>query len=127
MKDIIILPDILGSVLQKDGKNLWNVSTQAIFQVLTNLGKVVHDLKLSKGNLEAESLGNGIRATSLIQNTHLIPGFWKIDGYTKTARLITDNFDVTSDEIHNDPDDRTANFYQFPYDWRRDNRAIEMK
>ncbi len=124
MKDIIIiLPGILGSVLQKDGKDLWNVSGQAIFQVLTNLGKVVHDLKLSQDNPEAESLGDGIRATSLIQDTHLIPGFWKIDGYTKTARLITDNFDITPGDIYNDPDDRAANFYQFPYDWRRDNRA----
>ncbi len=47
MKDIIIiLPGILGSVLQKDGKDLWDISSQAIFQVLTNLSKVVHDLKL---------------------------------------------------------------------------------
>ena len=47
MKDIIIiLPGILGSVLQKDGKDLWNVSGQSIFQVLTNLGYVVQDLKL---------------------------------------------------------------------------------
>jgi len=124
MKDIIIiLPGILGSVLQKDGKDLWNVSGQAIFQVLTNLGKVVHDLKLSQDDPEAESLGDGIRATSLIQDTHLIPGLWKIDGYTQTARLITDNFNVTLGDIYNDPDDKAANFYQFPYDWRRDNRA----
>ena len=124
MKDIIIiLPGILGSVLQKDGKDLWNVSGQAIFQVLTNLGKVVHDLKLSEDDPEAESLDDGIRATSLIQDTHLIPGLWKIDGYTQTAHLITDNFNVTPGDIYNDPEDKAANFYQFPYDWRRDNRA----
>lgn len=124
MKDmIIILPGILGSVLQKDGKDLWNVSGQAIWQVLTNLGEVIKDLKLSQDDPEAESLGDGIRATSLIQDTHLIPGLWKIDGYTQTVKLIADNFDVTSGDIYNDPDDKAANFYQFPYDWRRDNRA----
>ena len=49
MKDlIIILPGILGSVLQKDGKDLWNVSGQSIFQVWTNLVQVVQDLKLSQ-------------------------------------------------------------------------------
>lgn len=124
MKDmIIILPGILGSVLQKDGKDLWAVSGQAIWQVLTNLSNTIHNLKLAQDDPLAESLGDGIRATSLIQDTHLIPGFWKIDGYTQTSRLITDNFNVTPGDIYNDPDDKAANFYQFPYDWRRDNRA----
>ncbi|MEH2086659.1 lipase/acyltransferase domain-containing protein [Nostoc sp.] len=124
MKDmIVILPGILGSILQKDGKDLWAVSGQAIWQVLTNLSNTIHNLKLGQDDPIAESLGDGIRATSLIQDTHLIPGFWKIDGYTQTSRLITDNFNVTPGDIYNDPDDKAANFYQFPYDWRRDNRA----
>ena len=120
---VVILPGILGSVLQKDGKDLWAVSRQSIWQVLTKSGETIRNLKLVQDDPEVENLDDGIRATALIQDTHLIPGFWKIDGYTQTARLITDNFDVTPGDIHNDPDDKAANFYQFPYDWRRDNRA----
>ncbi len=124
MKDmVVILPGILGSVLQKDGKDLWAVSRQATWQILTQSGKAIRNLKLAQDDSEAEDLGDGVRATALIQDTHLIPGFWKIDGYTKTTRLITDNFDVTLGDIYNDPDDKAVNFYQFPYDWRRDNRA----
>ncbi|MBW4527746.1 MAG: lecithin--cholesterol acyltransferase [Phormidium tanganyikae FI6-MK23] len=124
MKDIvIILPGILGSVLQKDGKDLWAVSGQAVWKLLSKTEETIRNLKLAQDDSEAESLGDGIRATALMHDAHLIPGFWKIDGYTKTARLITDNFDVTVGDIYNDPDDRAANFYQFPYDWRRDNRA----
>jgi hypothetical protein len=124
LKDlIVILPGILGSVLQKDGKDLWAVSGQAVWQIFTNSQQAFQNLKLGQDDPEAESLGDGVRATALIQDTHLIPGFWKIDGYTKTASLITDNFDVTPGDIYNDPDDKAANFYQFPYDWRRDNRA----
>jgi len=124
LKDlVVILPGILGSVLQKDGKNLWAVSGQAVGQIFTNSEQTFQNLKLGQDNPEAESLGDGVRATALIQDTHLIPGLWKIDGYTKTASLITDNFDVTPGDIYNDPDDKAANFYQFPYDWRRDNRA----
>ncbi len=124
MKDmVVILPGILGSVLQKDGKDLWAVSGQAVWQILTQSGEAIRNLKLAQDDPEAESLGDGIRATALVQDTHLIPGFWKIDGYTQTARLITDNFDVTLGDLYNDPDDKAANFYQFPYDWRRDNRA----
>ena len=124
LKDlVVILPGILGSVLQKDGKDLWAVSGQAVGQIFTNSEQTFQNLKLGQDNPEAESLGDGVRATALIQDTHLIPGLWKIDGYTKTASLITDNFDVTPGDIYNDPDDKAANFYQFPYDWRRDNRA----
>jgi triacylglycerol esterase/lipase EstA (alpha/beta hydrolase family) len=124
MKDlIVILPGILGSVLQKDGKDLWAISGQAVWQILTKSGEAIHNLRLDQDSPEAESLGDGVKATALIQDTHLIPGFWKIDGYTQTAHLITDNFDVTPGDIYNDSDDRAANFYQLPYDWRRDNRA----
>ena len=39
MKDIVVvLPGIMGSILQKDGKDLWNVSGQAIWQVVRSLG-----------------------------------------------------------------------------------------
>jgi hypothetical protein len=124
MKDLIILlPGITGSILQKDGKDLWAVSGQALWQVLTQSGKTINNLKLDQDDPEAESLGDGIRATAIMQDTHLIPGFWKIDGYTQTARLITDNFNVIKGDIYKDSDDKAANFYEFPYDWRRDNRA----
>ncbi|MFN6470488.1 MAG: lipase/acyltransferase domain-containing protein [Nostoc sp. SerVER01] len=124
MKDmVVILPGILGSVLQKDGKDLWAISGKAIWQIVTKSDEALNNLKLGQDDPEAESLDDGIRATALIQDTHLVPGLWKIDGYTKIARLITDNFHVTPGDIYNDPDDKAANFYHFPYDWRRDNRA----
>lgn len=124
MKDmVVIVPGITGSVLQKNGQDIWAVSGQAIWQALTNLGDTIEQLKIDQDDPDAESLGDGIQATSLIQDTHLIPGLWKIDGYTKIARLITDNFDVTSGNIYTDSDEKPANFYHFFYDWRRDNRA----
>ncbi|MEP0857939.1 lecithin--cholesterol acyltransferase [Trichocoleus sp. DQ-U1] len=124
LKDmVVILPGILGSILQKDNKDLWAISGQAVWRILTQLGDTIHNLKLSQDDPQAENLGDGVRATALIQDTHLIPGFWKIDGYTKTAHMIADHFDVIVGDIYNDPDDRAANFYQFPYDWRRDNRV----
>ncbi|MBD1893196.1 lecithin--cholesterol acyltransferase [Coleofasciculus sp. FACHB-129] len=124
MKDVVvILPGILGSVLQKDDKDLWATSGQAVWQILSKSGNTIRNLKLVQDDPKVENLEDGIYATALVQDTHLIPGFWKIDGYTKTARLLTDHFDVIAGNIYNDPDDRAANFYQFSYDWRRDNRA----
>ena len=49
----------------------------------------------------------------MIRDVHLIPGLWKIDGYTKLVRHIEETFDVT----------RGRNLFEFPYDWRRDNRV----
>jgi len=124
MKDmVVIVPGITGSVLQKDGRDIWAVSGRAIWQILTQLGDTIQDLKIEQDDPEADSLGDGIRATGLVQDTHLIPGLWKIDGYTQMMRLITDNFDVVPGNIYDDPDEKAANFYTFPYDWRRDNRA----
>ncbi|MEM7714359.1 MAG: lecithin--cholesterol acyltransferase [Cyanobacteria bacterium P01_A01_bin.68] len=124
MRDmIVILPGITGSVLQKDGKDIWAVSGQAFSQILTSMGDSIQQLKLIDDDPEAESLGDGIKAVRIARDTHLIPGLIKVDGYTKTSRLITDNFDIISGNIYEDADDKAANFYHFPYDWRRDNRA----
>lgn len=122
MQDIVvILPGITGSVLQKDGKDIWAVSGQAVWQAYSTLGDSIQQLKLNGDDPEAESLGDGITATCLIKGAHLIPGLDKIDGYTALSHLIIDNFQVIQGDIYNE--DKPANFFEFPYDWRRDNRA----
>ena len=128
MKDmVVILPGIMGSVLQKDGTDLWNVSGQVIWQVISSLGNKVKDLKLEGDDPNGGDIGDGIKPTRLITDTYLIPGFGGfgkiVDGYNKTSELITKNFDVIEGNIYDDPEDKVANFYHFPYDWRRDNRA----
>ena len=124
MRDmVVILPGITGSVLQKDGKDICAISGQSFWQILTSLGDSIQQLKLIYDDPEAESLGDGIKPIRIARDIHLIPGLEKVDGYTKTSRLITDNFDVITGNIYEDADDKAANFYHFPYDWRRDNRA----
>ena len=49
----------------------------------------------------------------MLDDVHLIPGLWKIDGYTKVANAIQSEFEV----------EPGANYFPFPYDWRRDNRV----
>ena len=124
MKDmVVILPGVMGSILQKDGKDLWNVSGQAIWQVVSSLGDRLNVLKLAADDPNGGDIEDGIVPTGLIRDTHLIPGLSKIDGYNRTAKLITDNFNVVRGDIYNDPQAKAANFYEFFYDWRRDNRA----
>jgi hypothetical protein len=48
---------------------------------------------------------------------HLLPGIWKIDGYSRVAESLLANFELTEGR----------NFFRFPYDWRRDNRVAARK
>jgi pimeloyl-ACP methyl ester carboxylesterase len=125
LKDmVVILPGIMGSVLQKDGKDIWAVSGVPIAKIVASLGGNLDALILQGDDPDREDLGDGIKAVRLIDDVQIIPGIIKIDGYTKTTKTITDNFtNVMQGDIYNDPDDKAANLYHFPYDWRRDNRA----
>jgi hypothetical protein len=125
MRDlVVILPGILGSILQKDGRDLWAVSGQAMWNLLRTGGKAIGDLRLHQDDPDAERLDDGICATRLIEDVAIIPGFFKIDGYTQTTKTIANNFsNIIQGNIYLDPDDRAANLYHFPYDWRRDNRT----
>jgi hypothetical protein len=118
MRDVFVcLPGITGSVLRKDGRDLWNVSGGALFSALTTLGRSIRDLKLKDDPADMDDLGDGITAPEVIRDVHLIPGFWKIDGYTKMLRYIEETFDVASGR----------NLFEFPYDWRRDNRVAARR
>ena len=118
MRDVVVcIPGITGSVLRKDGRDIWNISGGAIISALTTLGRSITDLKLERDPPDVDDLGDGVTAPEVIRDVHLIPGFWKIDGYTKKLRYIEDTFDVT----------RGRNLFEFPYDWRRDNRVAARR
>ncbi|MEL6355190.1 MAG: lecithin--cholesterol acyltransferase, partial [Cyanobacteria bacterium J06627_28] len=128
MKDmVIVLPGILGSVLQKEGKDLWAPSGQSILNLVARSQRTMASLALGFDDPTLDDLGDGIQATALIKDLHLVPGLVKVDGYTRTTRMIVDNFQVTQGDIYHDPADKPANFYHFPYDWRRDNRVHAHK
>jgi len=114
MSDVLVLlPGITGSVLQKDGRDVWAPSKGAIARAILSLGDNIKDLELHGDDPELEDLGDGVTASRLMPDIHLIPGLWKIDGYGKIADTVREYFDVRPGE----------NFFEFAYDWRRDNRA----
>lgn len=121
LRDIVVLlPGILGSVLQKDGTDIWALSGQAVWETLTSFGGAFQGLLLQDDDHTVDDLGDGIQATRLMPDVHLVPGLVKIDGYTEIVRLIKDTFEVKAGSLS---DQHPANFIEFPYDWRRDNRV----
>lgn len=121
---VVLLPGITGSVLQKDGKDVWAPSVQAVWETLVSMGESLQHLRLKGDDPQLDELGDGIRASALVPDVHLVPGLVTIDGYSKTISSIMDSFDVLQGSIQ---DEKPANFFAFPYDWRRDNRIAARR
>ena len=105
---IVLLPGIMGSVLQKDGTDVWSPSIGAITRGIFSLGGRLRDLELTSDDVD-----DGVVATDVMPNVHLIPGFWKIDGYSTIRNYLHQRFELRDGE----------NYFEFPYDWRRDVRS----
>lgn len=111
---VVLLPGILGSVLERNG-DVWAISPQAIMRALLSLGGSLKDLELKTAGDKPSP--DGIVATDLFKDTQIVPGFWKIDGYEKMGRVLTDTLDINLGE----------NYHHFPYDWRLDNRVAAQQ
>lgn len=114
---IVMLPGITGSVLQRDGKDVWAPTAGGVINALLTLGKDVKHLALKDDPPDVDDLGDGVVATRVMPDIHLIPGLWKIDGYSKLKGYVLKTFDVKLGQ----------NLFEFAYDWRRDNRVSARK
>lgn len=112
---VVVLPGLIGSVLERDGKQLWGVSPGGLWGILA--GNSLEHLKLTAADNGDDDLGDGIVATGLVPNIELIPGLWKQSGYTRMGRGLIDRLGLVPGE----------NYFEFPYDWRRDNRVAARK
>ncbi|MBA3855376.1 MAG: lecithin--cholesterol acyltransferase [Cyanobacteria bacterium PR.3.49] len=108
----------MGSVLSKNGRDFWNISKTSLYDYLKTRGDSLLQLKLDLNNDN-----DGVSATSLMHD-HVIPGFARVDGYNKLVKRLKDEFNLTVGSIN---DEKPANFFEFPYDWRRDNRQTASK
>ena len=110
---VVLLPGILGSVLARDKKDVWAVNGGAALRALLSLGKNIKRLQLDDDPIDADDLGDGVTAPRLMPDVHLVPGLWKIDGYTKIETSLAAQYEL----------EKGKNYFPFPYDWRRDNRV----
>src|SRR5512143_2160073 len=122
---IILLPGIMGSVLQKDGKDLWALSGQALWQYLTNLKNTIRQMRLEGEDWTVDDRGDGVHAARLIEDLHSIPPFVEHAGYSVIRKGIREYFGLTEGSV--DSPSEQASFYPFPYDFRRDNRVAARK
>ena len=114
---IIMIPGITGSVLQLNKRDVWSLSADGIGNAIATLGASVKELYLAEDPQDVDDLGDGVRATGLFPDVHLIPGLWKIDGYSSVRAAISQRVSLQVG----------LNFIEFPYDWRRDNRVAARR
>lgn len=125
MRDmVIVLPGIMGSILTKNGKDLWSVSLGMAARALQREA-LVRDLSLQGDDPELATLDDGVVATRVMPDAALIPGFWKVDGYTGLINAIAAAFGAKVGDPYTPAPD--ASLFPFPYDWRRDNRAAARR
>ncbi len=91
---VVVIPGILGSVLELDGKEVWGLSGAAIVGNLLSLRRNIQRLKLPEG-IGDEDPGDGVKATKLMPDLHLLPGFWTIDGYGHLLEYLHAKFTLT--------------------------------
>jgi pimeloyl-ACP methyl ester carboxylesterase len=105
---VVVLPGLMGSVLSREGKDVWSASHGALLKAFVSGGEGFRSLTLRGDDVE-----DGVVATRVMSDVHLIPGLWKIDGYSGLVDWLARSFSLTEGK----------NLFAFPYDWRRDNRA----
>lgn len=127
LRDLLIfLPGIMGSVLRQGSQRLWDCSGIALSQYLLDrfsgrFGERLDVLAVVDDDWE-RPLDDGVVAEELIPDVHHIPKIGSHAGYSPVLRAIRDSFAfVEEGSLHNPRSE--ANFFPFPYDWRRDNRA----
>jgi pimeloyl-ACP methyl ester carboxylesterase len=112
---VVLLPGLIDSVLSKDGKPLWGTSPGALWGIVA--GENPAKLRLTAADDGQEDLGDGIVPTALVPNPELVPGLWKQGGYSILSQALVDRLGLDPGE----------NYFEFPYDWRRDNRVAAMR
>ncbi|MFB6559097.1 hypothetical protein ACFCYH_09415 [Streptomyces sp. NPDC056400] len=105
---VVVLPGIMGSVLARDGREVWN-HTLAVAgrHALGRLGEL-RNLALPSDIGDADP-GDGVEAVGLVKGLHVLPGVSAIDGYGPLLAFLDKRLGVS---------ERNGNLVPFPYDWR---------
>lgn len=105
---VVVLPGIMGSVLARDGHEVWN-HTLAVAgrHAIGRLGELER-LAVPPGTGDADP-GDGVEAVGLIAGLHVLPGVSAIDGYGPLLGFLERRLGLSP---------RDGNLLPFPYDWR---------
>ncbi|WAP55042.1 lipase/acyltransferase domain-containing protein [Streptomyces sp. S465] len=105
---VVVLPGIMGSVLVKDGHEVWNHTLAVAGRHALGRLNEVRALALPR-DIGDDSPRDGVEAVNLIKGLHILPGVSAIDGYGALLTFLERRLGVS---------ERNGNLLPFPYDWR---------
>ncbi len=111
---LIFVPGLMGSVLEhrESGTPVWDPGLRMGLRALCSRGESLAALRLVGDSPTEDDIGDGIVATRLVDAVHVLPGLWKIDAYGPVLDNLRSRLTLRPG----------ANYFEFPYDWRRDIR-----
>ncbi|MEU1746587.1 esterase/lipase family protein [Micromonospora arida] len=108
---VVILPGILGSVLERNGRQTWGYRQVGLN--LSQLSKrLTEDLTLPPEAFADDPRGfdDGTRSPVALKTFGIVPGLWAVDGYDRLVGGLVKRYGIGAT-------------YVFPYDWRQSNRV----
>lgn len=125
MRDlVVVLPGIMGSVLHYRGQVIWGQSLGLLGRALISLGSDLDRLTLPGDSLTDDNLGDAITVGGLMPGVHGLHKISVCTGYSPMTDWIEEAFDLMPAVAGAAT---PANYFPFPYDWRRDNRYTAAK
>jgi hypothetical protein len=117
---VVVVPGILGSELRKDGHLIWGFpeGVRGLLRAKPWLRESAAQLELKEDDPTKPYLDDGVRPTALVSLPQVVAGFFKVDGYDLLRERLFEAFQLEPIEAG-----KAGNYLEFPYDWRRDNRA----
>jgi hypothetical protein len=112
---LVVIPGIMGLALSIGDKPVWGLSGKAIIGNILSLGKNIGRLTVPD-NTGDNDPKDGVTATHLLPDLHLLPGLWSIDGYGKLVKDLRSRF-----ALYEAREGQPRNLLLFPYDWRLSN------
>ncbi len=111
---LVLIPGILGSVLVKDGREIWGASGSSIAANLLTFGKALNGLVLPHG-IGHNDPKDGVAAPRVLPSLYMVPRFWKADGYGRLTDRLKERFTLTAAT-----NGQVGNLFEFP--WRLSNQ-----
>jgi pimeloyl-ACP methyl ester carboxylesterase len=117
---VVVVPGILGSELRRGCQLLWGFpeGIAGLLAARADLRAAIEPLTLKGDDPRREVLDDEVTATRLVSVPQVVAGLIKSDGYDRLRERLREHFQLWGDE-----QDGPVNYVEFPYDWRRDNRA----
>jgi pimeloyl-ACP methyl ester carboxylesterase len=109
---VVVVPGILGSTLEKDGKEFWGIDARRLVVNLATFGQRLKKALTIGADADPDDPKDGVEATCLIKDLTVIPGLLGMDFYGDLRKHLRADLELAAGQL-----------VDYPYDWRSSSRV----